>query len=75
MPGSALDVALTNFTLWHSCEVRLDIGASEEQRQGMGGRERGRGWQNGVRTPRPSLLPFLRMMTVQFPSLSLLCVC
>lgn len=44
MPGSALDVVLTNFTLWHSREVRLDIGASEEQRRGWeGGRGRGAG--------------------------------
>lgn len=74
MPGSELDVALTNFTPWHSCEVRLDIGTSEVQRW-MGGRGRGRGWQNRVRTPGPSLLLFLRMMTIQFAELSLLCVC
>lgn len=72
MPGSELDVALTNFTPWHSCEVRLDIGTSEVQRWMRG---RGRGWQNRVRTPGPSLLLFLRMMTVQFAELSLLCVC
>lgn len=43
MPGSALDVVLTNFTLWHSREVRLDIRASEEQRQGDGREGEGEG--------------------------------
>lgn len=32
MPGSELDVALTNFTPWHSCEVRVDTGTAEVQR-------------------------------------------